>query len=86
MSVGPRGCTITIAIDEAEDGMRAVARMDWQGRKLAGVGGTRLGEMFPDRASERLAVSRALSDLVARLNAWPGDDALTATPRYLSQD
>jgi len=66
--------TITITIDEVDDRTRAIARMDWRDRKLVGVGHTRLGELFPDRASERLAVSRALSDLIAHLHTCVGDD------------
>jgi hypothetical protein len=68
MSIGaPRQCHIAISIDEAEDRTRAFARMNWHDRQLVGVGCTRPGEMFPDRISEKLAVSRALSDLIARL-------------------
>ena len=45
-----RHCDITIVVDEDEgDGRtRAVAKMDWRGRKLVGVGRTRPYEVLPD--------------------------------------
>jgi len=61
--------TITVTVDEVNDRTRAIAEMDWNDLKLVGVGRTRPGEEFPSRAAERLSVTRALSDLVARLNA-----------------
>lgn len=72
-----RHCDITIAVDEdAGDGRtRAVARMEWRGRKLVGVGRTRPYEILPDRAAEKLSVSRALSELIARLDAADLDGA-----------
>jgi hypothetical protein len=69
-----RECTVAIAIDQVEDGTRAVARMAWRDRTLVGVGSTRPSELFPDRVSERLAVSRALSNLIARVETCAGDD------------
>jgi hypothetical protein len=69
----PRQRTITITVDESDDRMRAIAQMDWHDRKLVGVGRARPGEQFPDRAAEKLSVTRALSDLVARLNTSPVD-------------
>lgn len=63
-----RKFTIAITIDDAGDQTRAIARMHWHDRNLAGVGGTRPSEIFPDRLSETLSVSRALSDLVAQLD------------------
>jgi Domain of unknown function (DUF1876) len=63
-----RKCTIAITIDEAGDQTRAIARMHWHDRNLAGVGSTRPSEIFPDRLSETLSVSRALSGLVAQLD------------------
>jgi hypothetical protein len=74
-----RQCTVAITIDEVEDGTRALARMTWRDRTLVGVGSTRPSELFPDRVSERLAVSRALSDLVARVQTCAGDDGADAS-------
>lgn len=69
-----RQCTITITVDDAEDRTRAIARMDWHNRALVGVGRTRPSENFPDRHSEQLSISRALSDLVGQLDTCaPGD-------------
>ena len=71
-----RQCTITITItvNDAEDRTHAIARMDWHNRDLVGVGRTRPSEDFPDRHSEQLSISRALSDLVAQLDTCtPGD-------------
>jgi hypothetical protein len=73
MSAEPaRHRTITITINEANDRTRAVARMDWQGSELVGVGSTRPGELLTDGVAEDLSVSRALSDLIAHLHtcAW----------------
>lgn len=64
----PRLRTITITVDESEERMRAIAQMEWHDQKLVGVGRARPGELFPDREAERPSVTRALSDLVARLN------------------
>jgi hypothetical protein len=64
----PRLRTITITVDESDERMRAIAQMEWHDRKLVGVGRARPGEQFPDREAEKLSVTRALSDLVARLN------------------
>jgi hypothetical protein len=48
--------------------------MDWRNHDLVGVGRTRPSENFPDRHSEQLSISRALSDLVAQLDTCaPGD-------------
>ena len=60
--------TITITINEADDRTRAVARMDWRGGELVGVGSTRRGELLSDRVAEDLSISRALSDLIAHLH------------------
>jgi nucleotide-binding universal stress UspA family protein len=78
-------CEITIVVDEREGGgqTRAVARMDWRGRKLVGVGRTRPYELLPDRAAEKLSVSRALSELIARLDAADLDGA-SKRPRSAS--
>jgi hypothetical protein len=62
-------CAITITVDVVDGRTRAIARMDWRGRKLVGVGRTRPYELLPDRAAEKLSVSRALSDLIARVDA-----------------
>lgn len=64
-----RQSTITITLDEVDDRTRAIAEMDWHDRKIVGIGRTRPGEEFPTRAAENLSISRALSDLVARLKA-----------------
>jgi hypothetical protein len=61
--------SVTITVDEDADRTLAFAEMDWHDRKLVGVGRTRSGEELPTGAAERLCVSRALSDLVARLDA-----------------
>jgi hypothetical protein len=74
-----RQCAITITVDENDGRTLAVARMDWQGRRLVGVGRTRAYELLPDRAAEKLSVSRALSELVARLDA-AGLDAVADHP------
>jgi hypothetical protein len=69
-------CSITVTIDDADsyDRTTAIARMDWRNHDLEGVGRTRASENFPDRHSEQLAISRALSDLIAQLdNCAPGD-------------
>ncbi|MCW2515454.1 MAG: hypothetical protein JWR11_4496 [Mycobacterium sp.] len=71
-----RHCAVAITIDEVDDRTRAVARMNWQDRPMVGVGQTRSAELLPDRAAERLSVSRALSDLVTRLS-----DRSTDAPR-----
>lgn len=69
-----RHCAITISISDADDDTHAIARMAWHGHDLVGVGRTRPSENFPDRQSEQLSISRALSDLVAQLDACtPGD-------------
>jgi hypothetical protein len=71
-----RRCTITITmtINDADDRTRAIARMDWRNHNLVGVGRTRPSENFPDRHSEQLSISRALSDLIAQLDTCaPGD-------------
>jgi uncharacterized protein YgfB (UPF0149 family) len=66
--------TITMTINDADDCTRAVARMDWHNHNLVGVGHTRRSENFPDRHSEQLSISRALSDLIAQLDTCaPGD-------------
>jgi len=66
-------CAITITVDEVDGRTRAIVRMDWRGRKLVGVGRTRPYELFPDRAAERVSISRALSDLIARVDAFDFD-------------
>lgn len=60
---------ITVTIDESGGRTRAVARMRWHDGELSGIGHTRPDELFPDPSSERLAVSRALSDLAGRVRA-----------------
>ena len=60
---------ITVTVDESDGRTRAVARMRWHGGDLSGVGHTRPDELYPDPHSERLAVSRALSDLAGRVHA-----------------
>jgi Domain of unknown function (DUF1876) len=74
-----RQCEIMITIDESDGRTRAVARMDWHGRRLVGVGRTRPYELLPDRAAEKLSVSRALAELVARLDS-AGLDTVTERP------
>lgn len=63
-----RHCAVTITFDEVGDRTRAVARMNWRNRQVVGVGYTRPGELLPGRAAERRSLSRALSDLAARLD------------------
>jgi hypothetical protein len=62
-------CAITINVDEVDGRTRAVATMKWRGRKLVGVGRTRPYELLPDWIAEKRSVSRALSDLIARVDA-----------------
>jgi hypothetical protein len=69
---GRREHVITVTVDESGGRTRAVARMRWHDGDLSGVGHTRPDELCPDRASERLAVSRALSDLAGRVRASAG--------------
>jgi hypothetical protein len=64
-----RHAAITINVDEVDGRTRAVATMDWRGNKLVGVGRTRPYELLPDRIAEKRSVSRALSDLIARVDA-----------------
>lgn len=55
--------------------------MNWRNRSLVGVGSTRSTEQYPDRLSENLSVSRALSDLIARLDTLSAGAVQTATSR-----
>lgn len=77
---GPRGhCAVSITIDEVGDRTRAIASMKWRDHLLVGVGHTRAAELLPDRAAERLSVSRALFDLSTRVeygidNGTPTED------------
>ena len=75
-SKSARHCTVTITmtINDADDRTRAIARMDWHNHNLVGVGRSRPSENFPDRHSEQLTISRALSDLIAQLDTCAPDD------------
>jgi hypothetical protein len=75
-----RQCAITITVDELDGRTRAIARMDWRGHKLVGVGRTRPYELLPDRAAEKLSISRALSDLIARVDS-SDLDGVSGRPR-----
>lgn len=63
---------VTVTVDDSDWPTHAVARMRWRDDELYGVGQIRPGELFSDHASERLAVSRALSDLAGRIRANTG--------------
>lgn len=63
---------VVVTVDDSGWYTRAVARMPWRDGELSGVGHIRCGELLPDRASESVAVSRALSDLARRVHASAG--------------